>query len=225
MRLILASVSPRRAELLTAAGYAFDIVPVDIDEDPEAGEDALDYVRRVALDKALASRAAGPGTIVLAADTTVTIDGAILGKPADAEDARRMLRLLSGREHLVHTAVAVRGGQAPAGAPSGRAAVDVPHGRAIAGPADLRTPAGPADGPMPDVLVDAATTRVRFLRMSPAEIDWYVASGEPDGKAGAYAIQGRASRFIDWLEGSYSNVVGLPVHLVHALLSARGYGG
>jgi septum formation protein len=196
MRLILASASPRRAELLTAAGYTFDVVPVDIDEDPEPGEAALDYVRRVAFDKAMASRLANPAAIVLAADTTVTVDGVILGKPADADDARRMLRMLSGREHLVHTGIAVRGGAPPAEAGGG----------------DSLTP-----------LVDVATTRVRFLQMGSAEIEWYVASGEPEGKAGAYAIQGRASRFIDWLEGSYSNVVGLPVHLVHALLRRRGY--
>jgi septum formation protein len=192
VRLILASASPRRAELLTAAGYTFDVVPVDVDEMPEARETPLDYVRRVAVDKARASRLAGSGAIVLAADTTVAIDGVILGKPDDPADASRMLRMLSGREHLVHTAVAVRGGRA-------------------------------ADSHGPDTTVEVATTRVRFLQMSAAEIDWYVASGEPDGKAGAYAIQGRASRFVEWLEGSYSNVVGLPVHLVHLLLGQRGH--
>lgn len=197
VRLILASASPRRSELLSAAGYTFVVAPVEVDEDPEPAEPALDYVCRVAADKAEASRLADSGAIVLAADTTVVVGDEILGKPADEEDARRMLRMLSGREHLVHTAIAVRGGDGPRGVYASGAGTTVV----------------------------AATTRVRFLHLEDAEIDWYVASGEAAGKAGGYAIQGRASRFVDWLEGSYSNVVGLPVHLVHRLLRQRGYTG
>lgn len=189
MGLILASGSPRRAELLTAAGYSFDVWVPAADERVRPGEAPLDYVRRVAVDKSRAFSGGGATDVILTADTTVAVDDTILGKPEGADEARRMLELLSGRGHVVHTAVAVR-------------AADVGQ-----------------------VLVDVATTRVRFSQMTPADIAWYVASGEPDGKAGAYAIQGRAARFVDWIEGSYSNVVGLPLHLVHRLLTLAGYRG
>jgi septum formation protein len=185
VRLILASSSPRRADLLAAAGYEFLVAPCDVDERPLSGELPRAYVIRVAEEKARAAQTVEPSDVVLAADTTVALGDDILGKPADEAEAAAMLRRLAGREHLVHTGVAVRRGSG--------------------------------------LISGAATTRVRFLQMSEAEIGWYVASGEADGKAGAYGIQGRAGRFVDWIEGSYSNVVGLPMHLVHGLLTRAGY--
>jgi septum formation protein len=182
MTLILASASPRRAELLTAAGFAFEVVPADVDETPRPGEPAEAYALRVARDKARAvfNRCRKSGKPVLAADTVVVLGGEIIGKPNDSEDARRMLRLLSNAAHDVHTGVVVR------------------------------TSVGER--------AEVMTTRVRFRRLDDSEIEWYVASGEPDGKAGAYAIQGRAARFIDHIEGSWSNVVGLPIATVYRLL-------
>lgn len=178
--MILASRSPRRAELLTAAGIAFDVLAADVDETPLPREAPDVYVERLAIAKAQAVRALRPGATVLGADTTVTIDGEILGKPVDDADAARMLRLLSGRAHLVHTGVALvsSGGI--------KSAVD--------------------------------TTRVWFEAMTDEDISWYVATGEPADRAGAYAIQGFASRFIPRIEGSYSNVVGLPVAMVSSIL-------
>lgn len=182
MRLILASASPRRAELLKAAGYTFDVAPADVDETPLEGEAPEVYTGRVALDKARhVSRLNGsPDIAVLAADTEVVSDGRVLGKPANPEDAARMLRLLSGQAHEVLTAVVV------------------------------------ISGGVERISVDR--TVVRFTAMTDADINWYVASGEPMGKAGGYAIQGRGARFIDRIEGSWSTVVGLPVHTVHRLL-------
>jgi len=181
MNLILASRSPRRSELLNAAGIAFEILAADIDETPHAHESPVAYVERLATEKARAVLALRPDARVLGADTTVTIDGEILGKPADDADARRMLRLLNGRMHEVHTGVAI---VSRAGV---RAAVD--------------------------------TTRVWFNAMTDDDIAWYIATGEPVDRAGAYAIQGFASRFIGRIEGSYSNVVGLPVALVSSILT------
>jgi septum formation protein len=181
-RLVLASASPRRAELLRAAGIAFDAQPAHVDESVHAGETPTAYVRRVAEDKARAVHQQRPDLIVLAADTTVVVDHHILGKPEDDADARRMLRLLSGRSHQVITGVTVAG----------------PGGAAV------------------ETRVE--TTTVEFARLSTEDIDWYVASGEPMDKAGAYAIQGLASRFIPRIDGSYSNVVGLPVALVFEML-------
>lgn len=180
MRLVLASASPRRAELLRAAGFDFEVDPADVDERVVAGESPREHVLRLARAKAAAAAARHPDAAVVGADTVVAVDGAILGKPSDPADARRMLRLLSGRSHDVHTGVAViyRG-----------------------------------------VLAEAAeVSAVRFTPLTEEEIDWYVASGEPDDKAGAYAIQGLAARFVDRIEGSYGTVVGLPIHLVHRLL-------
>ena len=130
------------------------------------------------------------GRPVLAADTVVVIDGLVLGKPVDFDDAKRMLRLLSGRSHEVITAVAL---------------MSTPQGR-------------------PDALIDARieSTVVEFAPLDTAEIDWYVATGEPSDKAGAYAIQGLASRFVTRIEGSYSNVVGLPMSLVYAMCRRAG---
>jgi septum formation protein len=180
--LVLASASPRRADLLEAAGIDFTVAPVDVDESIVTGEPPEAYVRRVALAKVRDGIRRNSGKLILAADTAVVIDAHILGKPDSPDDARSMLKLLAGRVHEVLTGVALADGQRE--------------------------------------VIEVERTRVRFLMLSDAEIEWYVASGEPDGKAGAYAIQGRASRFIDWIEGSYTNVVGLPVATVHRLLAA-----
>ena len=183
MRLILASASPRRAELLYSAGFEFAVVPAEVDETPAEGEAARTYILRVAHDKARTVRRlhGGPDVVVLGADTEVVVDGRILGKPVDEEDARRMLRLLSGRVHEVSTAVVV-----------------------------VRDEVGAEE---------VATTRVRFVPLTEQDIEWYVGTTEPMGKAGGYAIQGGGARFIDWIEGSWSNVVGLPVATVHRLLT------
>jgi septum formation protein len=179
-RIILASASPRRAELLHAAGIAFDVLPADVDESAHAGEAPPAYVERLARAKATAVHRQHPARVVLGADTTVVVDGEILGKPADAADARRMLTMLAGRSHEVVTGVAV------------------------------------AAGPYLESARD--TTLVEFAPLSRDWIDWYIATAEPMDKAGAYAIQGFASRFVTRIAGSYSNVVGLPVALVHAML-------
>ena len=187
MRLVLASASPRRAELLSAAGFTFDVQPVDVDETPRPAEPPTDYVLRVARDKAAACRNqhnADATACVLAADTVVVADGRILGKPSNREGAREMLTRLSGTTHLVHTGVVIR----------------------------------LAD----EEVAEVATTRVRFIDLSEFEIEWYLQSGEAEGKAGAYGIQGRASRFVDWIEGSWSNVVGLPVATVYRMLTGAG---
>ena len=189
MPLILASASPRRRELLTQAGIAFSVAPASIAEDVLPGEAAAEYVQRLALEKAqavwtdLRSRGAqAVGTVVLGADTAVVLpDGAILGKPVDAVDARRMLSALSGRTHVVMTGVA---------------AVSA-----------IRS------------VVDVEITHVTMNVILPTEIDSYVATGEPLDKAGAYAIQGYAARWIPRIEGDYGNVVGLPVARVVALLA------
>jgi septum formation protein len=177
--LVLASESPRRAEILRQAGIEFVVRAVPVDETPLAGEPPEDYVRRLAERKARAAPAADDET-VLAADTTVVVDDEMLGKPANAADARRMLAALAGRSHEVLTGVALRRGKL--------------------------------------VARDWASTRVKFAPMSAREIDEYVASGEPMDKAGAYAIQGLASKFIERIDGCYFNVVGLPVALVYRLL-------
>lgn len=181
--IVLASASPRRAELLTAAGIPFQVRAADVDERLEPGEDPERYVRRVAADKARTVAAAVPGQPVLAADTVVLVEGQVLGKPPDVEDSKRMLRLLSGRTHQVLTAVTL-----------------------INEASDT----------------EVAVTSVEFAPLDAGEIDWYVATGEPADKAGAYAIQGLASRFVTRIDGSYSNVVGLPVALVYRLCTRAG---
>jgi septum formation protein len=180
---VLASASPRRAELLAAAGFTFTVDVADVDESVHDGEAPATYVRRVADAKAQAVAARHAGRLVLAADTTVVVDGDILGKPADTADARRMLRRLSGRAHEVMTAVTL---------------ID------------------PASG----LQRALAVTTVHVAPLHEAEIDWYVASGEPLDKAGGYAIQGLASRFVTGIDGSYSNVVGLPIAHVYGLMRA-----
>ena len=178
MSLILASASPRRAELLRAAGYEFEIVVADVDERVRDGEPPAEYVRRLAAEKSSAVMAAD--AIILGADTTVVVDGEILGKPRDDDEAARMLRRLAGRRHEVLTGVSIRRGLHEMGR--------------------------------------VESTAVWFSVLTKEDIAWYVASGEGRDKAGAYAIQGLASRFIPRIEGSYANVVGLPVAVVAELL-------
>ena len=184
MRLVLASRSPRRADLLTAAGYEFAVTPADIDERRCDDETAAEYVGRLASEKAAIVTAGAPDAMVLGADTVVVIEGLVLGKPVDEADAAAMLHRLSGRSHEVLTGVAL-----------------LSRGR-------RRT--------------EVVTTRVTFRTLTAVDVGWYVASGEPVGKAGAYAIQGRASRFVTRIEGSYSNVVGLPVATVDEMIRASG---
>jgi septum formation protein len=179
-KIVLASASPRRLELLRNAGFDPEVRPTHIPEVRREGEAGVDYVRRMAREKALAADLR-PGEVLLAADTVVEVGGKVLEKPADAADAASMLRALRDRWHEVHTGVAVRRENG--------------------------------------MTVDAATTRVRFLPMSEDEIAAYIATDEPMDKAGAYAIQGIASRYIDRVDGCYFNVVGLPVSLVARMLA------
>jgi septum formation protein len=179
--------------LLRNAGILFTVQPADIDETPRAGEAPRDCAERLAREKALAVSRSRPKNYVLGADTIVVVDDVILGKPRDAEDAARMLRLLSGRTHAVITGVCVVGPVA-----SGQGSV------------------------VSDTEIASESTLVTFCKLSEDEIRLYVATGEPMDKAGAYAIQGMASRWIPRIEGDYSNVVGLPVALVYAMLRERG---
>src|SRR5580658_9232727 len=193
--IVLASASPRRQELLRNAGIAFTVQPADINETPLAGESPRDCAERLAREKALAVFQGRAGDCVLGADTIVVVDGAILGKPRDADDAVRMLRMLAGRMHAVITGVCVVG---PAGS--------------CQPPVASKTKTQNA----------SETTLVTMCELSEAEIRDYVATGEPMDKAGAYAIQGIASRWIPRIEGDYSNVVGLPVALVCRMLREQG---
>jgi septum formation protein len=191
--IILASASPRRQELLRSAGISFTVQPADIKETPLPGEAPRECAERLAREKALAVSRKNPGQWVLGADTIVVVDEAILGKPRDDEDAARMLRLLSGRTHAVITGVCV---VEPVGGGQG----------SVAG----------------KINISSETTLVTFCGMSDEEIREYVATGEPMDKAGAYAIQGMASRWIPRIEGDYSNVVGLPVALVYRMIGKQG---
>jgi len=183
--LVLASSSPRRAELLGSAGIAFVVRAASVDETRRKDEPPGAYVERLSRDKALAVRNEDdPSDLILGADTTVVIGDEVVGKPVDDEDAARMLRGLSGIWHEVLTAVTLLCGE------DSRVAVEV--------------------------------TRVKFAPLTDREIRWYVASGEPRDKAGAYAIQGYAALFIERIEGSYSNVVGLPVRTVFRLARELG---
>lgn len=186
MKIILASASPRRAEILRNAGIAFEIRAPEIDEEARPGEKAHAMVARLAREKALAAAvqmdARMPGSIVVGADTTVELDGEILGKPRDSSHAREMLAKLSGRTHHVLTGLFLQ--RSPGGAT--RASVE-----------------------------DSAVT---FAPLDAKEINDYVATGEPLGKAGAYAIQGLAGRYIPRIEGCYFNVVGLPLARLYTLL-------
>jgi septum formation protein len=189
--IVLASASPRRQELLRNAGIAFAVQPADIDESPHDGESPVECAQRLAQEKALAVSRRRPQDCVLGADTIVVVDEKILGKPRDAADAARMLRLLSGRTHEVITGVCLVG----------------PVGELRTENRELRT--------------GSETTRVTLCEISDDDISEYIATGEPMDKAGAYAIQGIASRWIPRIEGDYSNVVGLPVALVYRMLQDR----
>jgi septum formation protein len=191
--LILASASPRRQELLRNAGISFTVQPADINETPLVGESPRECAERLAREKALAVFQSNPQQCVLGADTIVVVDDAFLGKPRDAGDAARMLRLLSGRTHAVITGVCL-------------------VGPLVSGQWSGANQAKTA----------SETTLVTMCEISDDEIRDYVAAGEPMDKAGAYAIQGVASRWIPRIEGDYSNVVGLPVARVYAMLRERG---
>lgn len=173
--LVLASTSPRRQQILQAAGIPFVVRANPVEEVPKPNESSEEYVRRLAQAKAEAV-SCGPDEIVLGADTTVVIDNQILEKPTDHADAVRMLTLLQGRQHIVITGISLRSPQ--------------------------------------ESIVDAAFTTVQVAAMSALDIVEYVASEEPMGKAGAYAIQGLISKYITGIAGCYLNVVGLPVSLV-----------
>ena len=192
--LVLASASPRRQELLRNAGISFVVQPADIDESPRPGERPREYAERLAGEKALAVWQTRPQDTVLGADTIVVVDDAILGKPRDRDDAVRMLQLLSGRVHRVITGVCVV--EAVVGGQG-----------SVASEGTTKTA--------------SETTQVTMNELSDEEIRAYVASGEPMDKAGAYAIQGMASRWIPRIEGDYSNVVGLPVALVYRMLRQK----
>jgi len=196
--LVLASASPRRQELLRNAGIPFAVQPADVDETPLAGESPSDCAERLAREKALAVWRARPQDTVLGADTVVVVGGTILGKPSDAEDAARMLRVLSGRTHEVITGVCLV-------APE------------VSGQGSAKTCAED-----PQIKTASETTLVTVCHITDEEIRAYVATGEPMDKAGAYAIQGIASRWIPRIEGDYSNVVGLPVALVYRMLRGNG---
>jgi len=182
-KVVLASASPRRRDLLAQLGVDFEIIAPDIDETPATGEEPRPYVRRLAVEKGAVVDVADD-VLVIAADTTVDLDGRIFGKPTDPADAERMLRELSGRTHRVHTGVAVRLGER--------------------------------------VSCDVATTFVTMTPIGDSAIRWYVDTGEPLDKAGAYAVQGAGGVFVQRIRGSVSNVVGLPLfETVNLLKSAR----
>jgi septum formation protein len=183
MKLVLASSSPRRQELLQRAGFEFEVRPSATEEVRRSGESAEDFTCRAAREKSLdVAGSSLPGSLVLGADTVVVIDGLILGKPADQDDAAHMLRMLSGATHRVVTGVCL-----------------------VRAPGEI-------------LALTHETTMVKFRELEEAEIRDYVRSGEPVDKAGAYAIQGLASRFVTRIEGCYFNVVGLPVPIVYDLL-------
>ena len=194
--LVLASASPRRQELLRNAGIAFIQESTGIPEIPQPGESPKACAERLARDKARSIFAQRPNDVILSADTVVFVNGEILGKPADAADAARMLRLLSGKQHTVITGVCLTGGRS----------LEAQNPKLETVFEDIRS----------------ESTTVTFEGLSGSEIAAYVATGEPMDKAGAYAIQGIASRWISRIEGDYFNVVGLPVSLVHRMLREHG---
>ncbi len=195
--LILASASPRRQELLRNARIVYKVSPADIPEQYNAGEQPRAFAERLAREKAehiFTRMRPAPDHLVLGADTVVIVDGEVLGKPADEADAARMLRQLSGRRHEVTTGVCLIG----------------------------RSIGADGDDVAPFIEVRSETTLVTFRPITDEEIEDYIATGEPMDKAGAYAIQGVASRWIPHVEGCYTNVVGLPVPLVCRMLRDRG---
>jgi len=183
-RIVLASASPRRMQLLELIGMPFAARPSELDEIQRPGERAVDFAQRAARDKALTVAAHGDGLPVLGSDTVVEVDGEVLGKPADRDDAARMLRRLSGRTHHVHTGIAL------------------------------------AIGPRCESLVD--TTQVRFRHLAEETIGWYVTTGEPADKAGAYAVQGCGGLLVESIEGSPHTVVGLPIHRLPEIFARCG---
>ena len=184
-KILLASASPRRAEILRTVNWPFEILPMDVDETRKGDEDAATYVQRLAWAKAEAAARRSKGSTIVAADTVVVINEQILGKPRDRDDARSMLRQLSGQWHQVLTGVAL------------------------------------IDNATSESKVAYEITQVKFAVMSLDEIDWYVSTGEPMDKAGAYAIQGLGARFIEEIKGDYFNVVGLPVRLLYELFEVK----
>jgi septum formation protein len=190
--LVLASASPRRRALLELLGLAFRVEVPEVDETALVGEAPVDYVVRVAEAKARTVRSTARA-VVVAADTTVDLDGTPLGKPASPAAARAVLERLSGRTHLVHTGVAVT----------------------LVG--------GPEPDPDPSVAVEVATTAVTFATLPPAWVDWYVGTDEPYDKAGGYAVQGAAGLFVERVDGSPTNVIGLPLDVVARLVEQVGH--
>jgi len=211
--LVLASASPRRQELLRNAGIPFTAQPADVDETPLAGESARHCAERLAREKALAVWQTRPHDLVLGADTIVVVDSTILGKPSDREDAARMLRMLSGSVHQVITGVCLVG-PAVSGQGSG---TNQPAVGSWQWPVAGQEPGNPPY----ELRTASETTLVTICELSDEEIRAYVATGEPMDKAGAYAIQGIAARWIPRIEGDYCNVVGLPVALVYRMLNAE----
>ncbi len=184
MKVILASASPRRRELLVSIGLDFEVIPSHVPEVHEAGESPAGYVTRLSREKAQEVAKQHPGRWIVAADTIVVLGEAVLEKPADEEDARRMLGMIAGKTHVVYTGLTLLKG----------AQIDT----------------------------EIATSDVTMLPLTSAEIAWYVQTGEPLDKAGAYAVQGRGAMFIDRIDGSYTNVVGLPLATLYRMLRRAG---
>ena len=186
-RIILASASPRRAELLRQIGVVFELAPSQIEERPHPDEAPADYITRIARAKVIAVARERSAGLIIGADTVVVLDGQLMGKPENETDAQKMLRQLSGNWHAVLTGVAL---------------YDVQTRHEVA---------------------DYEKTLVKFAQMTDAEIEWYVRTGEPMDKAGAYGIQGLGGLFVDEVAGNYYNVVGLPIPLVYRLARRLGY--
>jgi septum formation protein len=186
VRFILASQSPRRRELLTSIGLTFDVIPSDVPEVRAAGETPQEYVARLSRDKAQAIASRHPDAWIIAADTTVLLGDELLEKPADADDAKRMLAAIAGQTHIVYSGVTLQN--------ASRAWRDT----------------------------HVAESQVQMLPLDAREIAWYVSTGEPMDKAGAYAVQGIGAMFIESINGSYTNVVGLPLALLFQMLKRAG---
>ncbi len=186
MKFILASQSPRRRELLASIGLTFDVMPSEVPEVHQPGESPEEYVARLSRDKAAAIAAKHGEAWIIAADTTVLLGEELLEKPADEEDAKRMLAAISGKTHVVYTGVTLQND--------------------MRGWRDTRV----------------AESEVRILPLDPRDIEWYVSTGEPLDKAGAYAAQGIGAIFVDSIHGSYTNVVGLPLALLFQMLRRAG---
>ncbi len=206
-KLILASASPRRAEILTAVGWEFEKHAAEVDETVLPNEKPADYVQRLAVEKAAAVAEKYKNALVLGADTIVVIENQIVGKPKDLADARKMLRILSGNWHEVLTGVAIVSSQLSV--VSSQKESD----------AAMSEPSAVADGLNLKFVVGIQRTRVKFAELSDAEIEFLIERGEPLDKAGAYAVQAQAALFIEQIKGDYWNVVGLPVSLVYELIA------